>query len=250
MYVRENKAKVGFLAALVIGTSLTVGSSAYGQHAPANAPDLSGVWQRSFPGSSSLVETMPMTDWASERFAVAKPLHGPRTASATESNAAEIRCLPMGFPGYYYRPRPFEIFQLPDRALMLFEVDNFWRIIHLDGREFPEVPLHTWNGTSIGHYEGDTLVVETRNILGWESATNQRWLDRLGHPFSDELVLTERIRRIDDETMEIEVTVEDPVAYSEPFTGTLTFAAKSYELAEFICNELMLSELPEMRPDQ
>jgi hypothetical protein len=132
---------------------------------------------------------------------------------------------------------------------MLFEVDNFWRIIHLDGREFPDVPLHTWNGTSIGRYEGDTLVVETRHTLGWESETNQRWLDRLGHPFSDELVLTERIRRLDDSTMEIQVTAVDPVAYSEQVTGTLTFGTKSYELAEFVCNELMLSQLPEMRPE-
>ena len=250
MYVRDNKSKARFLAALAMGACLATNSSAVGQNAPAGAPDLSGVWQRTFPGNSSLMNEMPMTDWASERFALAKPLHGPRTASATEANAAEIRCLPMGFPGYYYRPRPFEIFQLSDRVLMLFEVDNFWRVIHLDGRDFAEVPLHTWNGTSIGHYEGDTLVVETRHILGWESETNQRWLDRLGHPFSDELVLTERIRRVDDDNMEIEVTVEDPIAYSEPVTGTLTFGTKSYELAEFVCNELMLSQLPEMRPEQ
>lgn len=250
MHVPENKTKVSLLAALAIGACLTANSNAFGQDAPADAPDLSGVWQRTFPGNSALMDEMPMTEWARERFALAKPLHGPRTASATEANAAEIRCLPMGFPGYYYRPRPFEIFQLSDRVLMLFEVDNFWRIIHLDGREFPEVPLHTWNGTSIGHYEGDTLVVETRHVLGWESETNQRWLDRLGHPFSDEFVLIERIRRIDDDNMEIEVTITDPVAYSETVSGTLTFGTKSYELAEFICNELMLSQLPEMRPEQ
>ena len=156
----------------------------------------------------------------------------------------------MGFPGYYYRPRPFEILQLPDRAIMLFEVDNFFRMIHLDGRDFAEIPLHTWNGTSIGHYEGDTLVIETRDVLGWESENNQRWLDRLGHPFSDEIRLTERIRRIDENTMEIEVRVDDPVAYAQPVVGTLTFATKEYELAEYVCNELMMSELPEMRPGQ
>lgn len=249
MHARKNTSRVNLPVALAICACLTIGASAYAQNIPADAPDLSGVWQRTFPGNSSLMEEMPMTEWARERFALAKPLHGPRTASATEANAAEIRCLPMGFPGYYYRPRPFEIFQLSDRVLMLFEVDNFWRIIHLDGREFPDVPLHTWNGTSIGRYEGDTLVVETRHTLGWESETNQRWLDRLGHPFSDELVLTERIRRLDDSTMEIQVTAVDPVAYSEQVTGTLTFGTKSYELAEFVCNELMLSQLPEMRPE-
>ena len=62
-------------------------------------PDFSGVWQRNFPGASSLVPDPPMTSWAQERFDLAKPLHGPRTASATQSNAAEMQCLPMGLPG-------------------------------------------------------------------------------------------------------------------------------------------------------
>jgi hypothetical protein len=156
----------------------------------------------------------------------------------------------MGIPASYFRPRPFEILQLPDRAVMLFEVGNFWRIIYMDGREFPEVPLHTWNGYSIGHYEGDTLVIETRHIIGWVSEGVQRWLDRLGHPFSDEVIVTERIRRIDDETLENRITVDDPIAYERPWTGVMTFRKRDFELAEFICQELMLSELPEMRPGQ
>jgi hypothetical protein len=244
----DKRSRQGLLRAVLLGFLMS--ASAGAQHAASERPDLEGVWQRSFPGNSSLVEEMPLSEWGQTRFDLAKPIHGPRTASATEANAAELRCLPMGFPGYYYRPRPFEIYQLEDRVLMLFEVDHFWRVIHIDGREFPEVPLHTWNGTSIGHYEGDTLVIETRHIIGWESEQNQRWLDRIGHPFSDELILTERIRRSDDGELEMEVTVNDPVAYTEPFTGTLTFRRRNFELAEFICEELMLSELPEMRPGQ
>ena len=212
-------------------------------------PDFSGVWQRNFPGASSLVPDPPMTSWARERFDLAKPLHGPRTASATESNAAEMQCLPMGFPGTYYRPRPFEIIQLPNRVVMLFEINNFWRIVYMDGRDFPEVPLHTWNGYSIGHYEGDTLVIETRHILGWESENQQRWLDRLGHPFSDQVKIIERIRRVDDESIVNEVSIHDPVAYEDVLTGTLNFRKRDFELAEFVCQELMLSELPEMRPE-
>lgn len=112
----------------------------------------------------------------------------------------------MGFPGTHCRPRPFEILQLPIRVVMLLEADDFWRIVYMDGREYPEVPLHTWNGHSIGHYEGDTLVIEIRQIIGWESERQQR--------------------------------------------GTLTFRRRDFEFAEFICQELMLSELPEMRPGQ
>lgn len=132
---------------------------------------------------------------------------------------------------------------------MLFEVSNFWRIIYMDGRDFPEVPLHTWNGYAIGHYEGDTLVIETRDIIGWEPRA-QRWLDRLGHPFSDELSITERIRRVDDDTLENQITIDDPIAYERPWTGVMTYRKRDFELAEFICEELMLSELPEMRPGQ
>lgn len=212
-------------------------------------PDLSGVWQRSSPGDAPLVPSPPMTAWGKERFDLAKPIHGPRTTSATEANSAELQCLPMGFPATYYRPRPFEIVQLADRAIMLFEVDHFWRVIYMDGREFPEVPLHTWNGYSIGHYEGDALVIETRHMLGWQAENVQRWIDRLGHPFSDDATIIERIRRVDHETIVNEVTIDDPIAYEEPFTGTLTFRLRDFELSEFICQELMLSQLPEMRPE-
>lgn len=233
-------------AALAGAASLVLAGAAGAQ----SMPDLSGVWQKDFDSSSSVVpDPPPLTDWGRERFDKARPLHGPRIASATESNAAELQCLPMGFPATYFRPRPFEIIQLPERAIMLFEIDNFWRIIHMDGREFPEVPLHTWNGYSIGRYEGDTLVVETRHMLGWESENQQRWLDRIGHPFSDELTVVERIRRVDDENLEIEVTIDDPIAYEHAFTTSLSFSTRDFELAEFICQELMLSELPEMRPE-
>ena len=223
-------------------------SAAYAQ--TSGRPDLSGVWQKSGGGPGLIEDEPPMTAWGRERFDLAKPIHGPRTVSATESNAAELTCMPMGIPASYFRPRPFEIVQLPDRAIMLFEVGNFWRIIYMDGREFPEVPLHTWNGFSIGHYEGDTLVIETRHVIGWVSEQTQRWLDRLGHPFSDDVVITERIRHVDADTLENRITIDDPVAYERPWTGVMTYRRRNFELAEFICQELMLSELPEMRPGQ
>jgi hypothetical protein len=235
--------------AITIGVVYFVLSAAALAQAGSEAmPDLSGVWQKSSQGQGLIEPAPPMTAWGRERFDLAKPIHGPRTVSATESNAAELTCLPMGIPASYFRPRPFEILQLPDRAVMLFEVGNFWRMIYMDGREFPEVPLHTWNGYSIGHYEGDTLVIETRHIIGWESESVQRWLDRLGHPFSDELTVIERIRRSDDDTLENRITIDDPVAYERPWTGVMTYRKRDFELAEFICQELMLSGLPEMRP--
>ncbi|HEX9875700.1 MAG TPA: hypothetical protein VGC50_03480 [Gammaproteobacteria bacterium] len=243
MQTRSGITMIGALALIfpIMTAAQTIGGA---------VPDFSGVWQRSSSGDTFIEGEPPMTAWGRERFDLAKPIHGPRTASATESNAAELTCMPMGIPASYLRPRPFEILQLPDRAVMLFEVSNFWRMIYMDGREFPEVPLHTWNGYSIGHYEGDSLVVETRHAIGWVSEDVQRWLDRLGHPFSDELTVVERIRHIDENTLENRITIDDPVAYERPLTGVMTYRKRDFELAEFICQELMLSELPEMRPGQ
>jgi len=216
----------------------------------AQVPDLSGKWQVAGDSDGLIEGDPPMTEWARERFELSKPIAGPRRFSATEANAAELTCLPMGFPATYLRPRPFDLIQLPDRIVMLFEVSNFWRVIYLDGRGFPDVPLHTWNGSSIGRYEADTLIIETRHTLGWQSENVQRWVDRLGYPFSDELVLTERWRRIDENTLENVVTIEDPIAYERPWSGVMTFERTDYDLSEFICQELMLSELPEVRPGQ
>jgi hypothetical protein len=179
-----------------------------------------------------------MTAWGQERFALARPGRGPTATQSTETNAPELQCAPMGIPATYFRPRPIEIIQLPDRVIMLLEVENFFRIIYTDRREFPDFPLPTWNGYAIGQYEGDTLVIETRNFRGWQSEERQRWLDRLGHPFSDELTVIERMRRVDRDTLENEITIADPIAYERSWMATVTFSLREgIELEEFICQE-------------
>ena len=121
---------------------------------------------------------------------------------------------------------------------MLIEVDDFFRVIYTDGRDFPEFPLPSWYGYAVGHYDGDTLVVETRNFRGWKSESRQRWVDRMGHPFSDELRVVERFRRVDHNTLEDEITIVDPVAYERPWSSTMTFSLREgVELEEFICSE-------------
>ena len=205
---------------------------------PPSIPDLSGVWQKSSYGSSLPTEEPPFTEWGRERFDLALPGRGPTAAESAETNAPEVLCEPMGIPATYFRPRPFELIQLRGRVLMLIEVENFFRIIYTDGREFPEFPLPTWNGYAIGRYEGDTLVIETRNFRGWQSEQRQRWVDRMGHPFSEELTVIERLRRVDHETLENEITIIDPVAYERPWSATLTFSLREgVELEEFICSE-------------
>lgn len=219
--------------------------TAAGAAAQAKPPDLSGIWQKAGGGPGLIQGEPPMTAWGKEKFDAAKPIHGPRTVSPEESTAAEMKCLPMGVPGVYFRPRTFEFVQLPARTVMLFEVDHLWRVVHMDGRKFPDPPLHTWMGYAVGRYEGDALVIETTQFIGWEENAH-RWVDRLGHPFSDQLKVTERFRRTSPTTLVNEITIDDPVAYTRPWTATMNYRLMEpgFEIGEFVCNELMLSELP------
>jgi len=219
-------------------SAMTHAQTTLGAEPTAVVPDLSGVWQKSSSGAALTEDEPPMTVWGQETFALARPGRGPTASLGDETNAPELQCAPMGIPATYFRPRPIEIIQLPDRVVMLLEVENFFRVIYTDGRDFPDFPLPTWNGYAIGHYEGDALVIETRNFRGWESEERQRWLDRLGHPFSNELTLIERIRRVDHDTLENVMTIVDPIAYERPWTATMTFSLREgIELEEFICQE-------------
>src|SRR5260370_18150346 len=83
----------------------------------------------------------------------------------------------------------------------------------------------TWLGDSVGHYEGDTLVIDT---LGFNDKT---WLDNVGHPHSDELHTVERLRRLHQDTLELALTIEDPKAYTHSFTSKRTFKLSSFPLA-------------------
>jgi hypothetical protein len=100
-----------------------------------------------------------------------------------------------------------------DRIFQFFEYRHDWREIWMDGRELPEIedlPLR-WNGHSVGRWEGDTLVVES---VGFD---DRSWLDKLGYPHSDQMHVEERYRRVDSGTLELVVTVTDPVVYTRPW---------------------------------
>jgi hypothetical protein len=103
---------------------------------------------------------------------------------------------------------------------MLFENDHQVRRIYLDGRKHLEGWHPTFMGTSHGRWDGDALVVETENIL---SLDNQGWLDSFGHPYTDALRVTERIRRPAHDTLQIDFTFTDPAAYTKPWNGKKVF---------------------------
>ena len=141
------------------------------------------------------------------------------------------RCLPRGLPGaLLVRDHPWKIVQTPGVIVILFDEFLQFRQIFTDGRGFPEDPVPTWFGYSIGRWEGDTLVVETTGF------NDETWLDAGGHPHSEAMHLTERFRRATVGSMEVDVTISDAEAYARPWGQTLGFELRAdTDLAEHVC---------------
>jgi hypothetical protein len=117
-------------------------------------------------------------------------------------------------------------------VVMLYEAVHSYRQIFTDGRELPKNPNPTWFGYSIARWDGDTFVVQTAGF------NDKGWLDNAGRPATELLRVTERFRRKDFGHMDIEITIDDPKAYTKPWTVTqpLTYQPDD-ELLEYICNE-------------
>lgn len=141
--------------------------------------------------------------------------------------------LPMGFMQFHMHPQPRKIIQSPDEMVMIYEANSGLRQIFTDGRPLPNNdPQPWWYGYSVGKWEGDTLVVET---IGF---TDLQWLDVNGDPLTDQGKVIERFRRPNFGTLEIEVTVDDPKAYTKPFTVKVQQRIMlNTELIEFICED-------------
>ena len=166
---------------------------------PAPVHDLTGVWMarnppaiRAFAGATFTKEEPEMTPWALAKYKEAKSSNGGQYTLETTNDPVVTKCDPPGVPRVYFHPYPFEFVSTPTYMLMLYEYDHMVRRIYTDGRPIPEDPDLTWMGSSVGHWDGDTtFVVDT---VGFNDKT---WLDRLGHPHSSQLHVTERFRRID-----------------------------------------------------
>jgi hypothetical protein len=207
-------------------------------------PDLTGIWQESSASVFELqwsdsrgqpLKTLPMTPWAEEKFRTNRPI-GPYTS--LNSNDPRVNCLPPGVPGIYTNAFPMEIFQIPGRVMMLFEYDHYVRQIFTDRRDHPKDVNPTWMGDSIGKWQGDTLVVDS---VGFNDRT---WLDVHGHPHSEALHVVERIRRVDHNTLMIEITLDDPKAYTTPLRTQRKLILKpAWNIMEFICEDNMVNFL-------
>jgi hypothetical protein len=211
--------------------------------APASAPapkrDLSGIWMgrqpqamRAYSGATFTKEEPALTPWAQAKYKEAKNSNNGIYTLDTTNDPVITHCDPPGVPRVYFHPYPFEFINTSKYLLMLYEYDHTVRRIYTDGRPIPTDPDLSWMGTSVGHWEGDTtFVVET---VGFNDKT---WLDRLGHPHSTELHVTERFRRIDMDHMQIDFILQDPKALAAPWKSTFYFELRpKWELGEISCS--------------
>jgi hypothetical protein len=199
-------------------------------------PSLSGVWEipyvpdmsktgRAAPGATPAQigpGALPFTAWGEQDFKNYDPGKFDYTA----------HCLPMGWTRQMNTPMPIEIMQEPNRIAVLFEAWQTFKVIPTDGRDHPKNVDANWFGNSVGHWEGDTLVIDT---IGFNEKTR---LDTIGHPHSDQLHVVERLTRTDPLHIAYEVTITDPKAYKEPFINKRVFTLKpDWELMEYSCEE-------------
>jgi hypothetical protein len=194
---------------------------------PDGRVDFSGLWR---PADVSLIEDISLGLKKGETVPL-RPDAERILESRLSKDDPEANCLPTGVPRL--APYPWRIVETPTHMYFLFEGNiHSYRQIFMDGRKHPAGPDPTWYGHSIGWREGDTLVIDT---IGFN---DKFWFDFVGHPHTERLHTIERYTRKDLGTLVEEVTIEDPGAYTRPFsiTGTHRLLVND-ELLEYICQE-------------
>jgi len=203
------------LALMSVVRAQTGGQQSAGAKTPAGSVpvrDFSGVWltQGGPGGEGPGGDEPPMTPWAKAKYDANKPGYGPKAAPG--GNDPILQCDPMGYPRVMYFLLPMEFANVNGRVVMFFEREHTYREIWTDGRKLPDDPDPSWYGTAVGKWEDDyTLAV---NSNGYDERT---WLGANGQPHSDEMKLTERYHRVDRDTIEFNLTIDDPKAYTKPW---------------------------------
>ena len=211
---------------LGVSTALALSSLLFAQtparsEAAKGPSDLSGMWRQPPGGLTDRFSTedAPLQLWALEIYKANREGVMDSSSSGLNGLDPQMYCLPLGLPRVYASTSPIEIVQVPGRVYMIFQsVQNpLSRYIYIDGRGHPEGYPSTFMGHSVGHWEGDTLVVDT---IGIDEVT---WMDDIGTPHSDALHVVERFRRVDQNTLEVELRFEDRKAFTRPWTGKKVF---------------------------
>ncbi len=206
----------------------------------AKLPDFTGVWEvvmgggppragnrAAAPAPPRARAPRPQPSLTPEYAAKAKA----EAAKAASAESESANCLPPGLPGIMTQPYPMEFLLTPGQVTIVIEAYSQVRHIYTDGRPLPADPDPTFYGTSVGHWEGDTLVAES---VGFEPVPRG-----LTFPYSDQMKVIERFHLADPDTMTIDTTIVDPKALTKPFDmGTRTLKRhRSWTIAEYVCEE-------------
>jgi len=196
-------------------------------------PDWSGVWEPSFmrpaPGQGPPAPPKLTPAYASQ---YAKFQEKNRTTPGINFVSSVASCVPPGVPQSMQEPYPIEFLFTPGRVTVLIETYSLIRRIYTDGSPPPADPDPSYQGTSVGHWEGDALVVETSAILPETSPLN----GINGH--SDKLHVTERMHLVDPDTLEITTTRVDPAVFVEPYTTTAHYRRhRDWKIMEYVCQQ-------------
>jgi len=206
-------------------------------------PDLSGLWametkraaNANFPGCDAVSDEfvnigarlsggLPYQSWARDLVKARQ--------SEQRVNDPMSRCIPIGPIRLHTWNGPRKLVQTAGLLVVMNEPDNSFRQIFTDGRALPRDPNPSWNGYSSGQWDGDTLVVHTNGLR------DRMWLDATGNPLTDAARITERFNRPDFGHLDVAITVDDPKAYTQPFTITLHQLIKlDTDLLDYICTD-------------
>jgi hypothetical protein len=198
---------------------------------PFEPKDLSGIWRYSGPLSSN--NAPPMTPAGKAKYDAAIPgLGGERGRDKPLGNDPIMFCDPIGFPRVLtFGAYPMEILQLPNRIIMFFDFFYTHRTIWMDGRKLEEDPEPTWYGYAVGHWDGNTLVVDSNGFNG------RGWFANGGYPWSEDAKLEERYTRANHDTINVTMTLTDPATYTKPWVigpATLKWTPKEV-MREDVC---------------
>ena len=222
--------------------------------APAPPHDISGVWDPvgnrgvqqlgagAMPEDGKPEHQLSFTPLGLEKLKLTKPSNGVRTVLPADSNDPAWHCDPQGFPREeLFEFRTTQVFQTPEKVVMLYEYGKIWRVIWTDGRELPKDPEPRWFGYSVGKWEDDyTFVVKTSGM------DERTWIDRAGRPHSGDLRVEERFHRVDHDHLELTVTIDDPKMYTKPWVALdklkFNLEPPNFDVREMMCSPSELAQ--------
>jgi hypothetical protein len=257
----RNQIVATLAATVIMGVAIAAQQSSAGF----DVKDLNGIWGRGATAAAPANQVkadargfLPdgglMTEWGPSSPLTPKGLaqvngnksgKGPRQVPPAFANDLLGDANPPGLLRALVYGRPFQMIVLPDKVVQLFEWTRVWREVWMDGRKpIPDIGPF-WYGTSVGKWEGDTLVVETSNLDA------RAWMDEWGTPFGESAKVTERWRRTSKENLELVLTIDDAVMFTKPWsTNKRTFRFQTKDMPDGEMIEVIFAPVDEQEFNQ